>query len=331
VPLERASMPDRSVVQWDKDDCADMHIIKVDLLGLGMMAVLKDCEELVPKYYGVGFDLAQLPSDVKVYRALQHADTVGMFQVESRAQMASLPLNCPQEFYDLVIQVAIIRPGPIAGDMANPYMRRRQGLEPVTYPHPLLVKTLARTKGVPLFQEQLLRMAMVVGNFSGTDADELRRAVGMRRSWDRMKNLEAKFRDGMTRHGIDAKTRDVIWQQISSFALYGFPESHAASFALIAYASAYIKINYAEAFTCALLNNQPMGFYSPAVIVKDAQRHGVHIRPMDIQSSDWACTIEMGNGGQLAVRLGFCYGKGLRSSLRKLSAPHASRTDLSNP
>jgi error-prone DNA polymerase len=321
VPLERASMPDRSVVQWDKDDCADMHIIKVDLLGLGMMAVLKDCEELVPKYYGVGFDLAQLPSDVKVYRALQHADTVGMFQVESRAQMASLPLNCPQEFYDLVIQVAIIRPGPIAGDMANPYMRRRQGLEPVTYPHPLLVKTLARTKGVPLFQEQLLRMAMVVGNFSGTDADELRRAVGMRRSWDRMKNLEAKFRDGMTRHGIDAKTRDVIWQQISSFALYGFPESHAASFALIAYASAYIKINYAEAFTCALLNNQPMGFYSPAVIVKDAQRHGVHIRPMDIQSSDWACTIEMGNGGRLALRLGFCYGKGLsKQSAEAISA-----------
>jgi error-prone DNA polymerase len=312
VPLERASMRGRSVVQWDKEDCADLHIIKVDLLGLGMMAVLKDCEELVPKYYGVGLDLAQLPHDEKVYRVLQRADTVGMFQVESRAQMASLPLNCPKEFYDLVIQVAIIRPGPIAGDMANPYMRRRRGLEPVTYPHPLLVETLKRTMGVPLFQEQLLRMAMVVGNFSGADADELRRAVGMRRSRERMKNLEAKFRAGMTQHGIDAKTRDVIWQQISSFALYGFPESHAASFAYIAYTSAYIKVNYAEAFTCALLNNQPMGFYSPAVIIKDAQRHSVRISPLDVQSSNWACTIEVGNDGQLAVRLGLGYAKGLR-------------------
>jgi error-prone DNA polymerase len=228
--------------------------------------------------------------------------------------MASLPLNCPVEFYDLVIQVAIIRPGPIAGDMANPYMRRRQGLEPVTYPHPLLIETLERTKGVPLFQEQLLRMAMVVGNFSGADADELRRAVGMRRSWERMENLEATFRAGMTQHGIDSATQNVIWQQISSFALYGFPESHAASFALIAYASAYIKVKYPEAFTCALLNNQPMGFYSPAVVVKDAQRHGVHIKPIDVQVSDWACTIEARDGGGLSLRLGLGYAKSLRKS-----------------
>ncbi len=311
VPLERASMPGRTVVQWDKEDCADLHIIKVDMLGLGMMAVLKDCQDLVPAYHGVGLDLAQLPQDDEVYRVLQRADTVGMFQVESRAQMASLPLNCPTRFYDLVIQVAIIRPGPIAGDMANPYMRRRQGLEPVTYPHPLLIDVLKRTMGVPLFQEQLLRMAMVVGNFSGADADELRRAVGMRRSWERMTNLQAKFRAGMSAHGIDAKTQDVIWQQISSFALYGFPESHAASFALLAYASAYIKVKFPEAFTCALLNNQPMGFYSPAVVVKDAQRHGVRIRPIDVQSSDWACTIEVEDDGRLSVRLGLGYAKGL--------------------
>jgi error-prone DNA polymerase len=325
VPLERASMPGRTVVQWDKEDCADLHIIKVDMLGLGMMAVLKDCQELVPQYYGVDLDLAQVPHDDQVYRVLQRADTVGMFQIESRAQMASLPLNCPTVFYDLVIQVAIIRPGPIAGDMANPYMRRRQGLEPVTYPHPLLIEPLERTKGVPLFQEQLLRMAMVVGNFSGADADELRRAVGMRRSWETMTNLEAKFRAGMAEHGIDPKTQDVIWQQISSFALYGFPESHAASFALLAYASAYIKVNYPEAFTCALLNNQPMGFYSPAVIVKDAQRHGVHIRPIDIQLSDWTCTIEVADNGRLAVRIGLGYAKGLRK--RTAEAISASRDD----
>ncbi len=328
VPLERALMPGRTVVQWDKEDCTDLHIIKVDMLGLGMMAVLKDCQELVPAYHGVGLDLAQLPHDDEVYRVLQRADTVGMFQIESRAQMASLPLNCPVQFYDLVIQVAIIRPGPIVGDMTNPYMRRRQGLEPVTYPHPLLIEPLERTMGVPLFQEQLLRMAMVVGNFSGADADELRRAVGMRRSWERMTNLEAKFRAGMSEHGIDAKTQDVIWQQISSFALYGFPESYAASFALLAYASAYIKVKFPEAFTCALLNNQPMGFYSPAVVVKDAQRHGVHIRPIDVQSSDWACTIEVEDDGQLSVRLGLGYAKGLRkrageaiSNARELRAP----------
>jgi error-prone DNA polymerase len=209
--------------------------------------------------------------------------------------------------------------------MANPYMRRRQGLEPITYPHPLLIEPLERTKGVPLFQEQLLRMAMVVGNFSGADADELRRAVGMRRSWERMKNLEAKFRVGMAQHGIHPKTQDVIWQQISSFALYGFPESHAASFALIAYASAYIKVNYPEAFTCALLNNQPMGFYSPAVVVKDAQRHGVHIKPIDIQTSDWVCTIEVEDDGRLSVRLGHGYVKGLRK--RTAEAISATRED----
>jgi error-prone DNA polymerase len=312
VPLERASMPGRTVVQWDKEDCADLGIIKVDLLGLGMMAVLKDCLELIPEHYGDQVDLAQLPEDDEVYRTLQRADTVGMFQVESRAQMASLPRNHPEKFYDLVVQVAIIRPGPIVGKMMHPYMRRRQRQEPVTYPHPSLESTLKRTLGVPLFQEQLLRMAMVVANFSGTEAEELRRAVGMRRSWERMKNLEGRLRSGMTSNSIDPKTQEDIIQHISSFALYGFPESHAASFALIAYASAYFKVKYLAAFTCAILNCQPMGFYMPAVLVKDAQRHGLRVRPIDIQCSNWACTIEHEDDKTLSLRLGLGYAKGLR-------------------
>jgi error-prone DNA polymerase len=312
VPLERASMPGRTVVQWDKEDCADLGIIKVDLLGLGMMAVIKDCLELIPEHYGEKIDVAQLPEDYEIYRTLQRADTVGMFQVESRAQMAILPRNFPTQFYDLVVQVAIVRPGPIVGKMMHPYMRRRQKKEPVTYPHPLLEDTLKRTLGVPLFQEQLLRMAMVVANFTGAEADELRRAVGMRRSWERMKNLEGKLRAGMTANGLDAKTQDTIIENISSFALYGFPESHAASFALIAYASAYFKVKYLAAFTCAILNNQPMGFYMAAVLVKDAQRHGLRIKPIDVQISDWACAIEHEEDGSLSLRLGLGYAKGLR-------------------
>jgi error-prone DNA polymerase len=312
VPLERASMPGRTVVQWDKEDCADLGIIKVDLLGLGMMAVLKDCLELIPRHYGDEVDLAHLPEDDEVYKTLQCADTVGMFQVESRAQMASLPRNKPEKFYDVVVQVAIIRPGPIVGKMMNPYMRRRQHKEKVTYPHPSLEQVLKRTLGVPLFQEQLLRIAMTVANFTGAEAEELRRAVGMRRSWERMKNLEGRMRDGMTANGIDTKTQEEIIQQISSFALYGFPESHAASFALIAYASAYFKVRYLAAFTCAILNNQPMGFYMPAVLVKDAQRHGLRVKPIDVQVSAWACTVEHESDGTLALRLGLRYAKGLR-------------------
>ncbi len=335
VPLERASMPGRTVVQWDKEDCADLGIVKVDLLGLGMMAVLKDCLELIPEHYGERVDLAQLPEDEQVYRVLQQADTVGMFQVESRAQMASLPRNYPTRFYDLVVQVAIIRPGPIVGKMMHPYMRRRQGKEEVTYPHPSLEPVLKRTLGVPLFQEQLLRIAMTVANFSGAEAEELRRAVGMRRSWERMKSLEVKLRGGMTTNGIDAKTQDNIVENISSFALYGFPESHAASFALIAYASAYLKVKYLAAFTCAILNNQPMGFYAPAVLVKDAQRHGLRVKAIDIQVSDWPCTIEHETDGSLTLRMGLGYAKGLRRQSadavvvsRRQQGPFHSADDL---
>lgn len=335
VPLERASMPGRTVVQWDKEDCADLGIIKVDLLGLGMMAVIKDCLELIPQHYGERVDLAQLPQDPEVYRTLQVADTVGMFQVESRAQMASLPRNRPEVFYDIVVQVAIIRPGPIVGKMMHPYMRRRQKKEPVTYPHPSLEPVLKRTLGVPLFQEQLLRIAMTVANFTGAEAEELRRAVGMRRSWERMKNLEGKLRAGMTTNGISEATQATIIENISSFALYGFPESHAASFALIAYASAYFKVRYLAAFTCAILNNQPMGFYSSAVLVKDAQRHGLRVKPINIQLSEWACTIEHEADESLSLRLGLGYARGLRKqasdaivSARRADGPFRSADDL---
>ena len=312
VPIERASMPGRTVVQWDKEDCADLGLIKVDLLGLGMMAVLKDSLELIPRHYGKQVDLATLPEDPVVYDTLCKADTVGMFQVESRAQMASIPHNAPKHFYDLVVQVAIIRPGPIVGKMMHPYMRRRQKKEEVTYPHPSLEPVLKRTLGVPLFQEQLLRMAMTVASFSGAEAEELRRAVGMRRSMQRMKDLEGRLRSGMTHNGIGSDAQDNIVQAISSFAMYGFPESHAASFALIAYASAYLKVHYLAAFTCGLLNNQPMGFYSPAVLIKDAVRHGLRVRPIDVQRSQWPCSLEEEPDGSHSLRIGMNYAKGLR-------------------
>jgi error-prone DNA polymerase len=302
VPLEPASMPGRVVVQWDKEDCADMGIVKVDLLGLGMMAVLKDSLELVRRHYPQEVDLAQLPQDdPEVYSALQKADTIGLFQVESRAQMACLPRLHPKKFYDIVVQVAIIRPGPIVGQMVNPFLQRRQGREEVTYPHPSLEPVLARTLGVPLFQEQLLRIAMIAANFTGGEAEDLRRAMGFKRSQARMREIEAKLRAGMTQNGISQKAQEEIILSITSFALYGFPESHAASFALIAYASAYLKCHYLAAFTAALLNNQPMGFYSPATIVKDAQRHGLKILPVDVMCSGWQCTLETVASSQFSV------------------------------
>jgi error-prone DNA polymerase len=293
VPLEPASMPGRVVVQWDKDDCADLGIIKVDLLGLGMMAVLKDSITLIRDHYHEEVDLAHLPPDDPVtYETIRKADTVGMFQIESRAQMASLPRNAPTRFYDLVVQVALIRPGPIVGQMTNPYMQRRMGRQQVTYPHPALEPVLERTLGIPLFQEQLLRMSMICANFTGGEAEELRRALGSRRSEKRMRAIEDKLRAGMTTNGIEPATQESIIQFITSFALYGFPESHAASFALIAYASAYLKVHYPGAFTAALINNYPMGFYHPATIIKDAQRHGLAVRCVDINISEWNCTLE---------------------------------------
>jgi error-prone DNA polymerase len=312
VPLEPATMPGRVVVQWDKEDCTDMGIVKVDLLGLGMMAVLEDSLKLIQQDYGKEIDLGHLPAnDHIVYDTLQKADTVGMFQIESRAQMACLPRLRPTCFYDIVVQVAIIRPGPIVGKMVHPYLKRRQGREPPNCLHPSLEPVLARTLGVPLFQEQLLRMAMIAAGFTGGEAEELRRAFGFKRSEKRMKEVEVKLRRGMERNHIDPETQEKIVQSIVSFALYGFPESHAASFALLAYASAYLKCHYLPAFTAALLNNQPMGFYHPATIVKDAQRHGLKVAPIDVTRSDWPCKLEK-NGQGYALRLGMRYVKGLR-------------------
>jgi error-prone DNA polymerase len=345
VPLEPASMPDRVVIQWDKDDCADMGIVKVDLLGLGMMAVLQDAIEMVnstpnsqlpttnhsqlptPNSQSDRFDLAHVPTDdPAVYELLQKADTIGVFQVESRAQMATLPRLKPTHFYDLVVEVAIIRPGPIVGDMVHPYLNRRAGREPVIPLHPCLEPVLARTLGVPLFQEQLLRMAMVAAGFTGGQAEELRRAMGFKRSEKRMKQIGVQLREGMAKNGITGATAERIINSITSFALYGFPESHAASFALLAYASAYLKVHYPAAFYTALLNNQPMGFYHPATLVKDAQRRGIRFHPIDVQQSDWPCRVEEDG----AIRLGLMYVNGLRKDVGQAMAAF-DRTKMLTP
>ena len=334
VPLEPATMPGRVVVQWDKEDCADMGIVKVDLLGLGMMAVLEDSLQLIRRHHGEEIDLGHLPqNDPAVYSALERADTIGLFQVESRAQMSCLPRLKPKCFYDIVVQVAIIRPGPIVGKMVHPYLNRRQGREPAVSLHPLLESTLSRTLGVPLFQEQLLRIAMIAAGFSGGEAEELRRAFGFKRSEARMKEVEIKLRRGMEAKGITGETQDRIIQAITSFALYGFPESHAASFALIAYASAFLKCHYLAAFTAAMLNNQPMGFYQPATLIKDAQRHGLQFKPIDVTCSEWDCTLEEGPQG-LRVRIGLRYVKTLRKETaleiveQRNARPFASIEDL---
>jgi len=368
VPLENASMPGRVVLQWDKDDCADMGIVKVDLLGLGMMAVLQDALAMIntqmpgtpapseqtasgqtsngqasseqgaiarptsvdedpADIQPARLDLAHLPhDDPAVYRLLQTADTIGIFQVESRAQMATLPRLKPKEFYDIVVEVAIIRPGPIVGQMVHPYLSRRAGREKVEYPHPSLEPILKRTLGVPLFQEQLLRMAMVAAGFTGGEAEELRRALGFRRSEERMKKVETKLRAGMARQGIEPAVAEQILVSITSFALYGFPESHAASFALLVYASAYLKVHYPAVFYTALLNNQPMGFYHPATLVKDAQRRGVRFKSVDVQISQWECVVEVDG----AIRLGLRFVQGIRADMGKRIAGIAAKVRMSS-
>src|SRR5260221_4348779 len=257
-----------------------------------MLAAIEEAIPMIRTNEKVDVDLARLPQDdPKIYRMLNEADRVGLVQVESRAQMASLPRNARRKFYDIVVQVAIIRPGPIVGGMVRPFFDRRRGRAPVEYPHPCLEPILARTLGVPLFQEQLLRIAMVAAGFTGGEAEELRRAMGFKRSEARMRDIETRLRSGMQSNGIGGQTQETIIQSITSFSLYGFPESHPASFALLSYASAYLKCRYLAAFTAAILNNQPMGFYAPATLVKDAQRHGLHFNPIDVTRSDWLCTI----------------------------------------
>jgi error-prone DNA polymerase len=308
VPLENASMPGRVVAQWDKDDCEDLGIVKVDLLGLGMMSVMQDAFELC-RERGRPIDLAHIPKDdPTTFEIMQRADTIGVFQIESRAQMATLPRMKPECFYDVVIEVAIIRPGPIQGDMVHPYLNRRAGREEIAYFDDRLKPVLDRTLGVPLFQEQMLKIAMVMADFSGNEAEELRRALSFHRSEERMQKVSVKLRAAMERKSVAPDKIEKIIQSISSFALYGFPESHAISFAILAYGSGYLKVHRAPEFYASLLNNQPMGFYTPATIVKDGQRHGLKFKPVCVSKSEWRCSVLDDN----TVRLGFCIVNGLR-------------------
>jgi len=297
VPIEPASMKDRTVIQWEKDDLDPMRLVKIDLLGLGMLTMIQKCITYVRQARGVTVDLARLDmTDQNVYDDICKADTIGVFQIESRAQMNTLPRLKPRSFYDLVVEVAIIRPGPIQGDMVHPYLRRRAGLEPVTYPHPSLEPILKRTLGVPLFQEQGMQVAIAAAGFSPGEADQLRKAMGHKRSHERMAAICQKLIDGMERNGIPRETAQKIYNQINAFADYGFPESHAASFALLVFASSYLKHYYAPEFTAALLNSQPMGFYAPGTIIEDARRHGVKVRSIDVRVSAWDHSLEQRSG-----------------------------------
>jgi error-prone DNA polymerase len=301
VPLENASMPHRVVAQWDKDDCEDLGIIKVDFLGLGMMSVLQDTVELT-RQNGRPVDLAHLPpDDPATFEMMRRADTIGVFQIESRAQMATLPRLKPKCFYDLVVEIAIIRPGPIQGNLAHPYLARRAGRQAITYCHDDLKPVLERTLGVPLFQEQMLQLAMVMADFTGTEAEELRRALSFHRSPERMERVQAKLRAAMERKGCSLRTIDEVTKAIGGFAFYGFPESHAISFAHLAYASAWLKTHRAAEFFASLLNNQPMGFYSSATLIRDGQRHGLKFLPVCVMQSDRDCKVESSD----TVRLGF--------------------------
>jgi error-prone DNA polymerase len=335
VPLEPATMENRNIIQWDKDDCEQLGIMKVDLLGLGMMAVLRDTITLIRENYEEEKwidDLYQIPQDDKeVFDTIQAADTIGMFQVESRAQIAFLPRSKPKDFYDIVVQVAIIRPGPIAGQMLSSYLKRREGTEEIDYIHPSLKPILERTLGVPLFQEQLLKISMVLAGFSGGEADELRRAMGFKRPDKRLPEISEKLRVGMRankEHHIDEEMQDRIVKCVMAFANYGFPESHAASFALLAYASAYFIVHYRAAFMTATFNNFPLGFYSAATLVKDAQRHGLHFRPVDINRSQYLFTIEEENG-EKSVRVGLRYVKGLKKETAEAIAAERERGNYS--
>ena len=300
VPIEPASMPERTVIQWEKDDLDHVGLVKIDLLGLGMLTVVQDCLQYIRHTRGVTVDLGQLDmTDQAVYDVICKADTVGLFQIESRAQMNTLPRLKPRCFYDLVVEVALIRPGPIQGDMVHPYLRRRAGLEPITYPHPLLEKVLKRTLGVPLFQEQGMQVAITAAGFTPGQADVLRRAMGHKRSRERMASICEELIAGMAKNGIPEETGRRIYNQINAFADYGFPESHAASFALIVYATAWLRHYYAPEYTAAILNAQPMGFYAPSTLIDDAKRHGVVVRPIDLTCSVWDHSLELPDGRTL--------------------------------
>jgi error-prone DNA polymerase len=353
-PVEWARMEDRSVLQWDKDDCAAAGLVKFDLLGLGMLSALHYAVDFIRDHRGYELDLATLDStDQEVYDMLCRADSVGVFQVESRAQMATLPRLEPRTFYDLVVEVALIRPGPIQGGSVHPYIRRRKGLEPVTYPHPLLEGCLSKTLGIPLFQEQLMQMAIDIAGFTPGEADQLRQAMGSKRSRERMERLRVRLYDGMAERGVVGETADDIWVKLVAFANYGFPESHSVSFAYLVFASSWIKRYEPAAFCAALLNAQPMGFYSPHSLVQDARRHGVVVRSPDVNASADVATLEPGDGtpdngpshpdngkgrpparwglGGPAVRLGIGSVRGIGSDLAETIAagrPYADMEDL---
>jgi error-prone DNA polymerase len=325
VPLENATMEGRTVIQWDKHGVEGMSLFKVDLLGLGALTHLDYAFRLLERHLDISLNLAAIPMDVpRVYAMLRKADTVGVFQLESRAQMAMLPRLRPQEFYDLVVEISIVRPGPITGGMVHPYLRRRRGEEAIEYPHPELEPILAKTLGVPLFQEQVMKLAMVAADYTPGEADQLRRDMAAWRQTGRIEKHQTRIIERMVARGIEREFAERVFEQIRGFGEYGFPESHAASFSLIAYATAWVRAFYPAVFTCALLNAWPMGFYSPAGIVSDARRHGVALRPMDVLSSEWECTLEERGGGvpgaggpdapgdaHLAVRIGLRYVKGL--------------------
>ena len=297
-PTEWARMEDRSVLQWDKEDCAAAGLVKFDLLGLGMLSALHEAVDLVAERHGVDVDLAKLEQEDAVYDMICRADTIGVFQIESRAQMATLPRLRPRTFYDLVVEVALIRPGPIQGGSVHPFIRRRNGKEPVTYLHPLLKPALEKTLGVPLFQEQLMQMAIDVAGFTPAEADQLRQAMGSKRSRERMERLRARLYDGMAARGITGETADVIYDKLAAFANYGFPESHSVSFAYLVYSSCWLKYHYPAAFCAGLLRSQPMGFYSPHSLAQDARRHGVEVLTPDVNASEWWASLEPRSDGE---------------------------------
>ncbi|HEY9531923.1 MAG TPA: error-prone DNA polymerase, partial [Burkholderiales bacterium] len=301
VPIENAAMPERTVIQWDKDDLEALGLLKVDVLALGMLSAIRRALELIEK------KIHEIPAeDPAVYAMVQKADTIGVFQIESRAQMSMLPRLRPESFYDLVIEVAIVRPGPIQGGMVHPYLRRRRGLEPVMYPSEDVKRVLERTLGVPIFQEQVMELAMVAAGFTPGEADRLRRSMAAWKKRGGLQHFEEKLKQGMARNGYSAQFADALYRQILGFGEYGFPESHSASFALLVYVSAWLKCHHPAAFCAGLLNSQPMGFYAPSQLVQDARRHGVEVRPADVNASDWDCTLEGG-----ALRLGLRMVSGL--------------------
>ena len=343
-PVEWGRMPGRTVLQWDKDDCAEIGLVKFDLLGLGMLSAIQYCLTMVREFHGVEYELATIPPESTcVYDMLCAADSIGVFQVESRAQIATLPRLKPRNFYDLAIEVALIRPGPIQGDSVHPYIRRNSGEEEITYPHPRLEEPLKRTKGIPLFQEQLMQIAVHVADFTPSEADQLRRAMGSKRSRDKIDAMRIRLYDGMKANGITGRTADEIYEKIQAFAAFGFAESHSISFALLVYASSWLKRHYPAAFCAALLNAQPMGFYSPQSLVHDAKRHGIEVRKPSLSLSAAQASLEPGDGPsqcpcldapQPAVRLGLSSVRTIGSELAEAivaergRGPFTSMADL---